>query len=393
MPKYSIPLSVPKISGNEWQYVKECLDTEWVSSAGKYVDLFEEKIAEFTGAKCAVSCVNGTSALQVSLQLAGVMPGDEVIVPTLTFIAPVNAISYNGASPVFMDSDKYYNIDIEKTIDFIQTETEIINRKSRITINKKTGKRIAAIIPVHVWGNAVWMDDLMSICAERNIVVVEDASESLGTVYNKGKYRDKHTGTVGKLGCLSFNGNKILTTGGGGMILTDDEALGEKARYLTTQAKDHPVNYVHHEIGYNFRLTNIQAALGVAQLEQLPFFLKRKRKILSHYQTGVEKIAGLIMADLPEYADNNCWMNLLQIDSKVYGENREALMFRLEKNGIQTRPLWMLNHFQRPYCDNEKYRIKKAKQLLEISLCLPGSCTLKNTSLISIIEVLKGGYR
>ena len=272
----SIGLNEPTISGNEWKYVKECLDTGWVSSAGKYVDLFEEKISEYTKAKYTIACVNGTSALQVSLQLAGVKQNDEVIVPTLTFIAPVNAIAYNGASPVFMDADDNYNIDVEKTIDFIKNETVF---KNEFTYNKTTDQRISAIIPVHVWGNAVWLDELINLCEERGIAVVEDASESLGTAYKSGKYKGKHTGTIGKLGCLSFNGNKIITTGGGGMILTNEKKLADKARYLTTQAKDDPVRYIHDELGYNFRLTNIQAALGVAQLEQLTEFLERKKII------------------------------------------------------------------------------------------------------------------
>ena len=268
-----IPLSVPHLNGNEWKYVKECLDTNWVSSAGKFVDLFEKKIAEYTGAKYAIACVNGTAALQVSLRLAGVQPGDEVIAPALTFIAPINAIAYNGASPVFMDADEYYNIDSAKTIRFIQEETEF---KDGFSYNRNTGKRVSAIVPVHVWGNACWLDDLVDVFRARNIAIVEDASESLGTRYTKGKFAGKHTGTIGKLGCISFNGNKIITTGGGGMILADDEGLAAKARYLTTQAKDDEVKYIHNKIGYNFRLTNIQAALGVAQLEQLPSILKKK---------------------------------------------------------------------------------------------------------------------
>ncbi|MBT6113361.1 MAG: aminotransferase class I/II-fold pyridoxal phosphate-dependent enzyme, partial [Candidatus Marinimicrobia bacterium] len=268
-----IPLSVPYLNGNEWKYIKECLDTNWVSSAGRYVDLFEQKIAEYTGAKYAVACVNGTAALQVSLQLAGVQQGDEVIAPTLTFIAPINAIAYNGASPVFMDADDFYNIDPVKIIRFIENETKF---KDGFSYNKSSGNRISAFVPVHVWGNACWLDKLVNICAERNIAIVEDASESLGTRYTRGNFKDKHTGTIGKLGCISFNGNKIITAGGGGMILTDDDELAQKARYLTTQAKDDPIKYLHHEIGYNFRLTNVQAALGVAQLEQLPSILEKK---------------------------------------------------------------------------------------------------------------------
>jgi len=387
---YSVPLSVPSLQGNEWKYVHECLDEEWVSSAGKYVDLFEKKIADYTGVKNAVACINGTSALQVSLRLANVGPGDEVIVPTLTFIAPVNAVTYNSASPVFMDVDEYYNIDVEKIIQFIKEETNFGDNGSQITINRKTGKRIAAIILVHVWGNAVWQDDLVEVCEESKIAIVEDASESLGTIYTSGKYKGQHTGTIGKLGCLSFNGNKIITAGGGGMILTDDETLADKARYLTTQAKDDRIRYIHNEIGYNFRLTNIQAALGVAQLEQLPGFLKRKHEISLKYQTSLETIEGLSLAKVPDYADNNHWMNVLQIDSNVYGEDRETLMARLEKNNVQTRPIWHLNHLQKPYKYCQDYKIKNAQKLVNNSLCLPSGSQLNDEDITIIIEAING---
>jgi len=384
---YKIPLSVPSLNGNELQYVKECIDTEWVSSAGKYVDLFEQKITKYTGSKFAVACVNGTAAIQVSLRLAGVDAGDEVIVSALTFIASVNAITYNNAKPIFMDADKYYNLDSEKTIEFIKNETVF---KNGFTYNSKTNNKITAIIPVHVWGNACWLDELTDLCKKRNIAIVEDAAESLGTFYNNGKYEGKHTGTIGKLGCLSFNGNKIITTGGGGMILTDDKALAEKVKYLTTQAKDDPIRYVHNEIGYNFRLTNIQAALGVAQLEQLPSILKRKKEIYDFYQSTIKNIDGLSLSKVPEYAHNNHWLNLLQIDSKVYNEDREVLMKRLEENGIQTRPVWKLNHEQKPYKDCQYYKVEKAKKLVENSLCLPSSSNLSNENLNKIVSVLNG---
>ena len=378
-----IPLSVPNINGNEWKYVKECIDTEWVSSSGKYVDLFEQKIAEYTGAKYAVACVNGTSALQVSLRIAGVQPGDEVIIPTLTFIAPVNAVTYNGANPVFMDVDDYYNIDSEKTISFLEKETFF---KNGFTYNIKTKKRISAIVPVHMWGNAVWQDDLVEICTDRNIDVVEDACESLGTIYTSGKYEGKHTGSIGKLGCLSFNGNKIITTGGGGMILTEDDELADKARYLTTQAKDDPIRYIHHEIGYNFRLSNIQAALGVAQLEQLPVFLKRKKEIIKEYISEINTIDGLTIAKVPDYAVNNHWLNILQIENQTFGKDRKFLMSGLEKNGIQTRPVWYLNHMQKPFEHCQTYKIEKAIKLSANSFCLPSSSNLSNEDLKKVIS-------
>ena len=382
-----IPLSEPHISGNEWEYVKECLDTGWVSSAGKYVDLFEKKIAEYTGSKYAVSCINGTSALQVSLRLVDVQPGDEVIIPTLTFIAPVNVVTFNCASLVFIDADNYYNIDIDKTIQFIENATVY---KNGFTYNKTTNNKISAIIPVHVMGNASHLHELVPLCRDRNITLVEDASESLGTIYLSGPLKGKHTGTIGQLGCMSFNGNKIITTGGGGMILTDDEKLAEKVHYLTTQAKDDSIRYIHDEIGYNFRLTNIQSALGVAQLEQLPVILKRKKDIYDHYQSEIEKIDGLSISKVPDYADTNHWMNLLQIDNKVYNEDREVLMNRLEGKGIQTRPVWKLNHEQKPYKDCQYYKIENANNLVRNSLCLPSSSNLSNENLNKIISILNG---
>ncbi|MBT4370494.1 MAG: LegC family aminotransferase, partial [Candidatus Marinimicrobia bacterium] len=365
--------------------IKECLENEWVSSAGKYVETFEQKISEYTGAKHSVACINGTSALQVSLRLAGVEPGDEVIVPTLTFIAPINAVFYSGAKPVFMDVDKYYNIDIEKTTEFIKNETEF---KNGITVNKTTKSKISAIIPVHVWGNAAQLDELIPLCKKRNIKVVEDASESLGSIYTDGKYSGKSTGTIGTLGCLSFNGNKIITTGSGGMILTDDKKLAEKAHYLTTQAKDDPVRYIHNEVGYNFRLSNIQAALGVAQLEQLPDMLDRKQEIHKRYTDEIETIDGLSIARGPNYARNNHWMNLLQIESEIFGETPKQLMNRLEENNVQTRPVWTLNHLQKPYQDCQSYQIEKAEELVRTSLCLPSSTNLTYENLNKVIKLI-----
>ena len=387
MADYTIPLSVPNICGNEWKYVKECLDTEWVSSAGKYVNKLEQNISKYTGSKYAIACINGTSALQVSLRLAGVSSGDEVIVPTLTFIAPINAVAYNEAKPIFMDADNYYNLDVEKTIEFLKNETIF---KNGYTYNKSTNNKISAIIPVHIWGNAVWLNDLIPLCDERNIAVVEDASESLGTIYSSGNFKGRHAGTIGNLGCLSFNGNKIITTGGGGMVLTDNENIALRARYLTTQAKDDPVRYVHQNIGYNFRMNNIQAAVGVAQLEQLSVFLNRKREIFNHYQEFLNNTDGLDIANVPEYANNNHWINLLQINRQVYNEDREVLMKRLEENGIQSRPVWKLNHEQKSYKDCQYYKIEKAKNLVKNSLCLPSSSNLSNKNLNKIVSVLNG---
>jgi perosamine synthetase len=318
--------------------------------------------------------------------LVGVGPGDEVIVPSLTFIAPVNAISYNNARPIFMDSDEYYNIDINKTIDFLENETFF---KSGFTYNKKTKNRIAAIIPVHMWGNAVDLFDLIPLCKKKNIFVVEDASESLGTVYKKDYFSKKHSGTFGDIGCISFNGNKIITSGGGGMIITDNQIFADKARYLTTQAKDDPIRYIHNEIGYNFRLTNIQAALGVAQLEKLSLFLKRKRKVFKTYKANLDKMDGLKISDVPNYADNNHWMTVLKINIESYGIDREQVMKFLQNKSIQTRPVWAPIHLQKPYSHFQRFKMERCEKLVESSLCLPSSTGIEDKDLNYIIDSLK----
>ncbi|MBT3576334.1 MAG: LegC family aminotransferase [Candidatus Marinimicrobia bacterium] len=378
-----IPLSEPHMGGNEWVYIKECLDTGWVSSAGKYVDLFETRVAEYTGARHAIACVNGTAALQVAMQLAGVRAGDEVIVPTITFIASINAVLYNGATPVFMDADDFYNIDVAKTIEFIKNETLF---KGCSSFNKTTNKRIAALVPVHVFGNAVDLEKLISLCEERNIPIVEDAAESLGTRYTQGRLKERHTGTIGKLGCLSFNGNKIITTGGGGMILTDDDSLAEKARYLTTQAKDDAVRYIHDEVGYNYRLTNIQAAMGVAQLEQLPGIMNAKHQQYENYARGISALADVSMASRPGYANNNNWMPALRIETDSAISMRETLMSYLEKEQIQTRPLWYPNHKQEMYRNCQSYQIKRSIQLWEQTLCLPSYQQMEEKQINQVVD-------
>ena len=257
-------------------------------------------------------------------------------------------------------------------------------------MNKKTGRKIGAVLPVHVWGNAANLDHLIPLCHERGIPVVEDASESLGTSYCSGSFSGSHTGTIGKAGCLSFNGNKILTTGGGGMILTNDKNFAERARYLTTQAKDDPIKFVHNEIGYNYRLTNLQAAMGVAQLEQLPSFLRRKARIHREYVSGVGGIRGLSVAEGPAYANNNHWLNVINIEPQEYAENFEALMSRLSQTGIESRPVWALNHLQLPYKDCERFQIEIAERLVQISLCLPSSSGLADARLQDVIRALNG---
>lgn len=383
-----IPLSVPVLEGNEWEYIKECLDTGWVSSAGSFVDRFENEIAAYTGSRHAVACVNGTAALQLSLELVGVERGDEVIVPTVTFIAPVNAVRYNGAHPVFMDSGAFYTIDPVKTARFIREETIL---KNGVSYNRISSRRIAAIVLVHVFGNAVDLDGLVGLCQERNIAVVEDAAESLGTRYSEGRYAGCHTGTIGKAGCFSFNGNKIITSGGGGIIVTDDEDLARRARYLTQQAKDDTLYFVHHSVGYNYRLTNIQAALGVAQLELLDLYLDRKRKTYLKYKELISDIPGLRISDVPANSNSNHWMILLVIDPSQFGLDRDDLILHLDRNGIQTRPVWQLNHLQTPYLTCQHYKIECAYDALAHSVNLPSSTNITNDQIEFVVETIRNG--
>ena len=381
-----IPLSIPSIRGNEWKYVKECLDTEWVSSVGKYVNQFEEDICNYTGGKYAIACMNGTAGLQIAMTLVGIEPGDEVIVPTVTFVAPINTIRYLAANPVFMDCDKYYNIDAEKTIQFISQETVF---RDGFTYNKKTKKRIGAIIPVHVFGNPCDFEELIDVCLKRNIKVIEDASESLGSSYSQGKFAGKHTGTIGDIGVYSFNGNKIITTGGGGMIVTDNVEYAEKAKYLTTQAKDDEVRFIHNEVGYNYRMTNVLAAIGVAQLEMLPEYIKLKKSNFQIYKKSIDKISGLTLVETPDYADANYWFYSLQVSKSGYGKDSDQLMEYLIKNEIQIRPLWYLNHLQKPFKKYQSYKIEKAYEMLEKTLNLPCSVNLTKVQIKKVIRLLK----
>ena len=285
-----------------------------------------------------------------------------------------------------MDCDDFYNIDAEKTIEFIEKHTIY---KKGFTYNKDTRKRISAIIPVHVFGNAVDFEQLLKICRERNIRILEDASESLGTIYKNGILSGKHTGTIGDIGCLSFNGNKIITTGGGGMILTNNEEYAVKAKYLTTQAKNDKLRFIPNDIGYNYRLTNIQAAIGVGQLENLDKFLKVKRKNYLFLKKEVDKINGLKIADTPDYSHNNLWLYLLKFDTSIINYEINNLIIKLLENGIQTRPVWYLNHLQKLYKKCRAYNIQKSIGMLNSSICLPSSANLKKTSVNKIVNSIK----
>ena len=373
-----IPLSAPSIKGNEWKYVKECLDTEWVSSVGKYIDKFEQEMASYLGAKYAIACMNGTSALHISLILAEVKPNDEVIVPTITFIAPANAVKYVGAEPIFMDCDDFCNIDVDKVRQFLEAQCDFVDGS---VINKKTKKRIGAIIPVHVFGAPVDMDPLMELANRYKIKVIEDATESLGS-----EYKGKKSGTLGLLGCLSFNGNKIITTGGGGMIITDDEHLAKRAKYLTTQAKEEGMEYIHNEIGLNYRLVNVLAAIGVAQLEEIENYVEIKRRNFNLYKELLAE-THFTLLDEPDYAKSNKWFYAVLCKDK---KEKEVLLQHLNSNGVQARLLWFLTHLQKPYVKCQSYEIEKAQKMYDTIINIPCSVNLTEEEIKEVVKLMKG---
>ncbi len=376
-----IPLSEPHFSGNEWRYVKECLDSGWVSSVGRYVSEFEEKIARYVGVGHAVATVNGTSALHVALRTLEVGQGDEVLVPTLTFVATANVVSYCGATPLFMDCvPTTLCLDIEKVSDFLINETE---QKRDGRYNKKTKRRIKAIIPVHLFGHAVDIAPLVSLCEEYRISLVEDACESLGTTYH-----GKQTGSFGDVGCFSFNGNKIITTGGGGMVVTGDEKLANRIRHLVTQAKRGGLDYFHDEIGYNFRLSNMQSALGVAQLENLGRFIEIKRKNALLYRDLLKEI-DIEMIWEPPNTQSNFWFYTMHVPQ----DHKNPLLQWLISKDIQVRSVWNPLHLLPIYSTCGSYFIEHANHAFSQCINLPCSVTLTEADIEFIVSRIKDYFR
>jgi len=366
-----VPLSVPEIRGNEWEYVKECLDTGWVSSVGSYVERFEKMVAAQAGTEYAVATVNGTSALHISLLVAGVRPDDEVLVSTLTFIAPVNAIRYAGAWPVFIDAEPtYWQMDPSRVLDFVEHQCEWSNGELR---NRKTGRRVSAIIPVHILGHPVDIEPILTIARKYNLKVVEDSTEALGSTY-----RGKSPGSLGDVGCFSFNGNKIITTGGGGMIVTDREDWAKKAKYLTTQAKDDPIEYIHGEVGYNYRLVNVLAAIGCAQMEQLASYVEKKRAIAGRYQQALAGVPGLTPMKEASWAESTYWMYTVLVDPLAFGISSRQLLKTLESQKIQTRPLWQPIHLSPAHAVKGAASLPVAEHLADHALSLPCSVNLSD---------------
>lgn len=380
-PAGTIPLCVPHIAGNEWEYVKQCLDTNWVSSAGPFVTRFEQMARDVIGTREAVATVNGTAALHVALLVAGIQPDDEVLVSDLTFIAPANAIRYAGAWPVFIDAEKdYWQMDPARVVDFL--ENHCTSRDGKL-VNSKTGRRVKAVLPVHILGHPVDMDALLECARRFDLTVIEDATESLGATY-----RGRHVGALGDISCLSFNGNKVITTGGGGMVLTNNSAWAEKARYLTTQAKDDAVEYVHGEIGYNYRLTNIQAAMGCAQMEQLQNFIEKKRQIARSYAAAFDSVPGISCMRQAPWATSINWLSTILVDESKYGEDSRLLMHRLATEGIQTRPLWQPLHKSPACAGMQSQGGDVAEEINNHALSLPSSVGLTTAELQRVINAV-----
>lgn len=331
--KEEVFLHEPVFSGREKEYLADCIDSTFVSSVGAYVDRLEVEIARYTGSKYAVATVNGTAALHVSLLIVGVKCEDEVITQPVTFVATCNAIKYCGAEPVFVDVDKNtLGMNPESLLAFLKKYTTI---KNGALYNRTTGRRIKACLPVHTFGHPCRIDEIVDICSNYGIVVVEDAAEALGS-----SFKNKHAGTFGRLGVLSFNGNKIITTGGGGAILTDDEFLAQRARHLTKTAKvPHPYEYFHDEVGFNYRMPNINAALGLAQLEQLERFLKSKRGLAKKYEEFFSTRKGIKFAKEPPMARSNYWLNAIFLENEM---EKKVFLETTNKNKVYTRPVWTL---------------------------------------------------
>lgn len=370
-------LSGPNINGNEWKYVKDCLDTGWVSSVGSYVTEFENQISNYVGSKYSVAVSSGTTALHLSLLISGVKSDDLVLTTNLTFIATLNAIKYVGASPILIDVDQYtWQMDLDLLGEFLDSKTEIRDNEC---ILKSTGQRIKAIVPVHVLGNMCDMSRLISICKNYNILIIEDAAESIGS-----SFKGKHSGTFGELGCLSFNGNKIITCGGGGMIITDNKVLADRAKHLSTQAKADNFEYFHDEVGYNYRLTNIASAIGLAQLEQLDDFIQKKHQIRDFYLNTLSDIGDIRFQDVDKNVNSNWWLFTISTN------NQKKLLMSLNEKRLQSRPFWVpMNKL--PMFKNELYISKHniSEKVYNNSLSIPCSTYISEKELTLVVDCIK----
>jgi len=362
-------LHAPTFNGNEWAYVKECLDSTFVSSVGCYVGQFEQELVRFTKAKYAVAVVNGTAALHIALVLADVKAGDEVLMPALTFVATANAIVYCNAIPHFVESDeRTLNVDVVRLREYLIRETR---QHANQCVNRQTGRVIRAIVPVHTFGHPVDVEELLSIAQDFNIKLIEDAAEAIGSYY-----KGKHAGTFGLLGTLSFNGNKTITTGGGGAILTNDPSLASRARHLTTTAKlSHVWDYRHDEVGYNYRMPNINAAIGCAQLEQLPGKLVAKRQLFDIYNAAFRKVSGVQLVAEPPHSISNYWLQTLLLQPEMR-DQRDQVLVATNKAGYGTRPIWTLMSELPMFLSSPKMDLSVANSLSQRIINIPSSPSL-----------------
>lgn len=379
-----IPLSIPNFEGNEKKYVNDALDQGWVSTGGAYITKLEKSIAEFVQTENVAACQSGTSALHLSLVEAGVKAEDIVLVPPLTFIAAVNPVKYQLATPVFIDCDDSFCMDPKKLLKFIKNECEF--KGESLTYR---GKKVKAIIVVHVFGNMADMESIMEIAASYNLKVIEDATEALGTRYNSGKYVGKYAGTIGDFGAYSFNGNKIITTGGGGAVTAKDPKAVDHMRYLSTQAKNDVHYYIHHEIGYNYRMTNLQAALGVAQMEELPEFIRRKQE---NYEVYKELFQGFDLAKLVPFRQgifSNKWFYSLEINRDKISASMREIITRIQEYNVETRAIWGLINEQIPYQNEFVYEMEKAPYYAKRILNIPSSTQITKEEIVMVADVVK----
>ena len=381
-----IPLSIPNFEGNERKYVDDAIDQGWVSTGGAYINKLEEELAKFLHTEKVAACQSGTSALHLSLVESGVRPGDIVIVPPLTFIAAVNPVKYQFAQPVFIDCDDSFCIDPVKVRKFCEEKCEFCDGR---LIYKDNGAQVKAIVVVHVFGNLADMEAIMDIAEKYNLKVIEDSTEALGSYFTSGKYKGKFAGTIGDFGAYSFNGNKIITTGGGGAVTSNKPENVDHIKYLSTQAKDDPHYYIHNEVGYNYRMTNLQAALGVAQMEELPEFINRKNKNYDKYK---ELFEGFELAKLIPFRENtvsNKWFYSLEIDRNRIKVSMREIITCLQDKGIQTRAIWGLINEQKPYLGEIAYEMEKAPYYAERILNIPSSTQITEEEIIYVAEEIK----
>ncbi len=382
-----IPLSIPNFEGNEKKYVLDAVEQGWVSTGGAYITKLENKLAEYLNVDAAVACQSGTSALHLALMECNVGPQDMVIVPTLTFIAAVNPVKYQFATPVFMDCDNSLCINPVKLEQFCRVECEI---KQDVLVHKKTGQIIKAVVIVHVFGNLADMERIMEVADTYHLKVIEDATEALGSRFLEGKYRGKMAGTIGDFGVYSFNGNKIITTGGGGAVVAKNKKKLEHIKYISTQAKDDAIFYEHKEVGYNYRMTNLQAALGVAQLEYLPEFIERKNKNYYFYQKCLQNMSIGKLLPFREGTYSNKWFYAFKISNEIVKEKSvRQIVEKLQEKGVQTRPIWGLIHEQLPYRQEEAYNIEQAKYYANSIINIPCSTCITREEIELVVNALR----